>query len=105
MALSEGRPTGHGRLSLGCSIGTAIIPGDGCGIDAGVLHADAELYRVKRQQQRQPLDLMRLGDTAQGDAGAHAFGALRYTQEAPVRSGGSTQVYGVILVPSRVGRK
>lgn len=54
MALSEGLPTGHGRLSLGCSIGTAIIPRDGCGIDAGVLHADAELYRVKRQQQRQP---------------------------------------------------
>lgn len=85
-----------GCLSVLRCAGSAIDGDDGTG------HV-AEGRRS--QQQRQPLDLMRLGDTAQGDAGAHAFGALRYTQEAPVRSGGSTQVYGVILVPSRVGRK
>ncbi|MGX9962837.1 diguanylate cyclase domain-containing protein [Roseomonas sp. F4] len=50
-ALAEGLVTPMGRLSLGCSIGTAILPRDAGGIDAGIEHADRALYEVKRLRQ------------------------------------------------------
>ncbi|MBU8545509.1 MULTISPECIES: GGDEF domain-containing protein [Roseomonadaceae] len=50
-ALAEGLETPMGRLSLGCSIGVAILPRDAQTIDAGIEHADRALYEVKRRRQ------------------------------------------------------
>ncbi|WP_439598802.1 diguanylate cyclase domain-containing protein [Falsiroseomonas sp.] len=55
-ALAGGLHTPHGRLALGCSIGIAIIPRDAEDIDAGLLHADAELYRIKRLRKPEASD-------------------------------------------------
>lgn len=47
-ALTEGLRTPMGQLSLGCSIGVAILPRDAQTIDAGIEYADRNLYEVKR---------------------------------------------------------
>ncbi|MGX9965545.1 diguanylate cyclase domain-containing protein [Roseomonas sp. F4] len=49
-ALAAGLPTSMGPMSLGCSVGAAIIPRDAEDIDAGIEYADAALYRAKRRR-------------------------------------------------------
>ncbi|MBE9605083.1 GGDEF domain-containing protein [Acetobacteraceae bacterium H6797] len=45
--LSQGMETSLGRMTLGCSIGMAIVPRDAAGIDEAINVADAALYRIK----------------------------------------------------------
>ena len=53
-ALAEGLPTSAGRMTLGCSIGMAIVPRDAPDIDQAIAVADAQLYRVKHSRTDRP---------------------------------------------------